>query len=48
MARVSPRLLLSRILPALSPQGFERRALAERLRADIATKLEHCADEGMG
>jgi 1-acyl-sn-glycerol-3-phosphate acyltransferase len=36
------------VLPALSPQGFERRALAERLRADIATKLEQGADEGMG
>lgn len=36
------------VLPGLSPQGFERRALAERLRADIATKLEHGADEGLG
>jgi 1-acyl-sn-glycerol-3-phosphate acyltransferase len=36
------------VLPALSPQGFERRALAERLRADIATKLEPGADEGTG
>jgi 1-acyl-sn-glycerol-3-phosphate acyltransferase len=32
------------VLPALSPQGFERRPLAERLRADISAQLERSAD----
>ncbi len=36
------------VLPALPSQGFERRALAERLRADIAAQLLRGAAEGAG
>ena len=36
------------VLPALPPQGFERRALAERLRADISAHLVRGAAEGVG
>jgi len=36
------------VLPALSPQGFERRALAERLRADISEQLAQRSRTGLG
>lgn len=36
------------VLPALPSQGFERRALAERLRADISAHLVRGAAEGVG
>ena len=36
------------VLPALSPQGFERRPLAERLRAQIAAQLDRHAVEDLG
>jgi len=36
------------VLPALPSEGFERRPLAERLRADVAAQLERGAAEGAG
>ena len=36
------------VLPELSPQGFERRALAERLRADISEQLAQRSRTGLG